>query len=76
MPEGSELHAVIQELLARKMRGEELDREPRIDVLNAYLDSRLIMLEEMTRAADSPADPIQMERLDEVFRDTLAEAWR
>ncbi|OUS77062.1 hypothetical protein B1748_07850 [Paenibacillus sp. MY03] len=76
VPEGSELHAVIQELLARKMRGEELDREPRIDVLHDYLDSKLIMLEVMARAAELPADPIRMERLDEVFRDTLAEAWR
>lgn len=74
IPTGSSLHEAIQELLARKMSGEELDYEPKLNVLNDYLDAELSQLTKLAEEA-APAQPISEEELDGLFRDTLAEVW-
>ncbi|MFD2611282.1 nucleotidyltransferase domain-containing protein [Paenibacillus gansuensis] len=74
VPEGSELRAVIAELLRRKMAGDELDYEPRIDVINSFLEERMTYYE---RAAADMAGSAkgQDEVLDALFRGALGEVW-
>lgn len=74
VPQGSELLSIINELLARKIAGDELDYEPRINVLNDYLDERISYYEQIAsgmKAAEGNQDP----QLDELFRSALREVW-
>lgn len=41
VPEGSQLMAAIQELLARKIAGDEMDYEPRMNPINEFLETRI-----------------------------------
>ncbi|MDQ6422918.1 nucleotidyltransferase domain-containing protein [Paenibacillus sp. LHD-117] len=74
VPDGSELKHAIQELLARKMAGEELDLAPRIHVINDYLDAGIKRLELAAEAA-APANGELDDRLDGLFRSALGEVW-
>lgn len=70
-----ELHPHIDELLARKMAGEELDSGPRIPELNAFIEAELERLGIVVR--DLPHSPEQgNDALDALFRATLDEVWR
>ncbi|WP_144266540.1 nucleotidyltransferase domain-containing protein [Paenibacillus curdlanolyticus] len=75
MPVDSELRKVIDRLLHRKMAGDELDYEPRIDLINAYVEERLGCFERIAPEA-SAATFDQDEQLDKLFRAALTEAWR
>ena len=75
MPAGSELRQVIDHLLARKMAGDELDYEPRIDPFNNSVAERLDYYER-TASGVSATVFEQDEELDELFRAALTEAWR
>ncbi|RKP49961.1 nucleotidyltransferase domain-containing protein [Cohnella endophytica] len=74
IPKSGELWQVIQQLLARKKSGEELDYEPRLNPINDYLEQRLQELEKIAAAMKS-ADAKLDDRLDALFRETLLEAW-
>lgn len=74
VPAGSELRLQIEELLARKKAGDELDYEPKLHVLNDYIERQLIQLEQEAskiQAAKADVDGL----LDDLFRATLREAW-
>lgn len=69
-----ELKTEINLLLKRKMDGDELDIEPRIAVINQYLDKSIEELELYAKSLSIKLeDPTQI--LDELFRDTLNEVW-
>jgi uncharacterized protein len=71
---GSELKEVIDGLLARKRAGDEMDYEPRINPINAFLEEGIAYYE---RAASGmqPADGNQDQKLDDLFRSVLKEVW-
>lgn len=71
----SPLRRSVDELLARKMAGEELDLEPRISAINDYMDEALPRLELAAGTMASSGEPIDG-LLDELFRDALREVWR
>ncbi|TYP68344.1 nucleotidyltransferase domain-containing protein [Paenibacillus methanolicus] len=74
IPADSELHAAIGELLARKIAGDELDLGPRIAALNDYLGERISHFDRSAvHVPASEGEP--SERLGELFRQTLREAW-
>ncbi|MED3572160.1 nucleotidyltransferase domain-containing protein [Cytobacillus praedii] len=69
-----ELRKEIDILLKRKTSGEELDLEPRIDLINHFIEKELIYLEDYARSLNAQiTDPTQ--HLNEIFRETLEEAW-
>ncbi|MEK3808793.1 nucleotidyltransferase domain-containing protein [Bacillus sp. FSL H8-0547] len=73
LPE-SPLKQEIHTLLARKIKGDELDKEPRIDVINSFLDAeitRLKLAAEQWKTVKK--DPTA--QLNELFRDMLKEVW-
>lgn len=72
--EAGELKAAIEQLLARKRRGEELDVEPRIPVINTFVEQQLDHFNDLVKTYGRLARP-DTGRLDQLFRDTLAEVW-
>jgi predicted nucleotidyltransferase len=69
-----ELRGPIDKLLVRKIAGEELNEEPRIDVLNDYLATKIAYFSGLVGEIDTVDRP-QTETLDELFRSTLNEVW-
>jgi predicted nucleotidyltransferase len=64
----------IDALLVRKMAGEELREEPKIDVLNELLAARIEYFSDLVGEIDTVDKP-QTIMLDELFRSTLREVW-
>lgn len=64
----------IQTLLTRKLAGEEFDLEPRIEVLNQFLQEEIGRLREVTKDLCNSYGDMTM-KLDKLFRDTLEEVW-
>jgi Predicted nucleotidyltransferase len=64
----------ISKLLVRKMAGEEMTEEPRIDVLNDMLADKIKHFSDLVGEVDTVDKP-QTETLDELFRGTLREVW-
>ncbi len=67
------LAEIIDGLLRRKMRGDELDMEPRITLLNDYLDEQIEHFGMV--AAGLERGGIDSEKLDRLFIEMLNEAW-
>jgi len=70
----SQVRTAIDNLLERKMAGEEFREEPRIDVLNELLAARIKYLSVLVGEIETVDKP-QTKLLDELFRRTLEEAW-
>lgn len=69
-----ELHESIMNLLKWKRAGEELIVEPRIDLINTYLQEEIEQLEAFAKTLDVKIeDPT--EQLNDLFRRTLEEVW-
>jgi hypothetical protein len=64
----------IDTLLERKIAGEELNEEPRVDVLNDFLSKKIDFYSEHIGEIDTIDRP-QTEILDDLFRATLSEVW-
>ena len=70
----AEVRKAIDNLLVRKMAGEELREEARIDVLNEMLAEKIKYFSDLVGEVDTVDKP-QTEVLDELFRGTLREVW-
>jgi predicted nucleotidyltransferase len=75
IPQDGELWQVVQQLLARKKSGEELDVEPRLSAINDYLEEQLQVLEKVAAAALSIKEDNRDQQLDALFREALQEVW-
>lgn len=69
-----EIKTTIKHLLSRKILGEELDIEPRIQVLNDFLESKIIFYSNYLKLNKNNSKP-DTERLDKVFIQILSKAW-
>lgn len=65
----------IQNLLTRKMAGEELKEEPKIQLLNDFLDKKIKFYTNYVKSVESPLQPDRA-KLDELFKQTIYEAWQ
>ena len=74
VPADSELRTVIEDLLIRKMAGDELDYEPRVHIINDYLDERIAYFESVALHMDAAQSGLD-QQLDELFRSALEEVW-
>ncbi len=74
VPGGSELKAVILDLLDRKKAGDEMDYEPRINPINDYLEEKIAYYER-TASGMRPGDGNQDQQLDDLFRSVLHDVW-
>lgn len=70
----SGLRQAIDNLLKRKIAGEELKEEPKIGVLNEFLADKISCFSNTVGEIDTIDKP-QTETLDELFKNTLKEVW-
>lgn len=70
----NELKNEIEKLLSRKMSGEELNEEPKIEIINSFLDDKIKYYSEYIKSIDRnlPPDAVKLNML---FRQTLTEVW-
>ena len=75
VPQRSELKAAIDELLVRKRAGDEMDLQPRMQVINDFIEQRIAHIE---RAAPGllAAGTDMDQQLDELFRALLKQVWK
>lgn len=73
LPPG-ELRTAVDELLERKKSGVELKAEPRIEVINQYLETQISYFEH-TAPQMASSDVTVDDRLDPLFRSVLRQAW-
>ena len=64
----------IQNLLIRKMAGEELNEEPKIQILNDFLEQKIKFYAEYVKSLGQVLQP-ETEKLNELFKQTIYEAW-
>jgi len=69
-----ELKKEILTLLERKIRGDELKLEPKVTVINEFLENELIRLEGYTKSLKITKENFTP-LLDELFREVLEEVW-
>ena len=69
------LRKEIAELLKRKMSGEELKEEPKIEILNEFLEWKIEFYKEYVEQIE-PNDKPQTVLLDELFKETIFEVWK
>lgn len=68
------LAAEIDRLLSRKRAGTEMDIEPRIDVMNEFIEATLSHFSYLAKNAASQPTP-ETRVLDELFRETITSPW-
>ncbi|PZR03270.1 MAG: hypothetical protein DI539_26450 [Flavobacterium psychrophilum] len=64
----------IQNLLLRKIAGEELNEEPKIQILNDFLEQKIEFYNEYVKSLEK-GEQADTTRLDELFKQTVYEAW-
>lgn len=74
IPGGTPLRQTVDQLLIRKMSGDELNVEPRLEVINNYLEQSIAHFEESASLFEA-ADGVPDEQLDVLFYSALAEVW-
>ncbi|OMF86191.1 nucleotidyltransferase domain-containing protein [Paenibacillus sp. FSL R7-0273] len=74
IPGGTPLRRAVDQLLLRKMSGDELNVEPRLEVINNYLEQLIAHFEESASLFEA-ADGVPDEQLDVLFYSALAEVW-
>lgn len=68
------LASIVQELLNRKVSGEELDEEPKIEALNAYLEQEIQHIQTIIQQTEPPEKPSN-DALNLLFRETIKKAF-
>lgn len=74
VPRESELKMIIDHLLVRKMAGDEMDYEPRINPINEYLGAKIEYFERVASGMQTSNEG-QDQQLDDLFRSVLKEVW-
>ncbi|MFP4047687.1 MAG: nucleotidyltransferase domain-containing protein [Bacteroidales bacterium] len=64
----------VKKLLDRKKCGEELDLEPKIDIINEFIEEKINYYKEYVNHIDNK-DRVDLKTINELFRNTLKEAW-
>ncbi|MEH7354932.1 nucleotidyltransferase domain-containing protein [Neobacillus drentensis] len=73
LDEGQLKHEILT-LLERKIRGDELNLEPKVTVINDFIEREINRLEEYTKALKVSKEDITP-ILDQLFREVLEEVW-
>jgi len=68
------LKAEIQNLLTRKMAGEEFNEEPKIQILNDFIEEKIKFYNDFVKSLGQYDQPDTI-KLDELFKHTIYEVW-
>lgn len=74
LDQGSGLKQEIDQLLLRKRSGEEMDVEPKLPIINAFIEEKLHEYDQLAKDKKHQDTDLD-QRLDALFRDALVEAW-
>ena len=69
-----QVRLVVDNLLLRKASGKELYEEPKIEVLNNYLDKEITFFRDYIKSLPSPSQP-DTNALNQLFKQTINEVW-
>ncbi len=72
--EDQNIKTEIQKLLTRKKAGEELNEEPKIQILNDFLETKIQFYNDYVKSLGKYDQPDTV-RLDQLFKETIYEAW-
>lgn len=72
---GEKLKAEIEELLKRKRAGEELKEEPKIEILNEFLEEKIEFYKSYVEQISQGEKP-PTALLDNLFKETIFEVWK
>ncbi|PYE48600.1 nucleotidyltransferase domain-containing protein [Paenibacillus barcinonensis] len=75
IPADTSLYAEIHELLRRKKAGAELDLEPQLPAIQAYLTARIAHTDKLA-VEMSGHDDVEVEVLNHIFRTAVQEVWQ
>lgn len=70
-----EISEMTEELLKRKMAGEELKEELKNELLNDFLERKIEFYKTFVKRIEPGAKP-PTETLDELFQETIFEVWK
>jgi hypothetical protein len=70
----NEVKAEVLNLLSRKMAGEELNEEPKIQILNDFLEQKIMYYNKYVKRIKQNAQP-DTKLLNNLFLESLNEAW-
>lgn len=65
----------IDELLKRKIAGDEMQEEPKIEILNNFLEERIKFYNDFVGQIETNGKP-NTETLDTLFKETIFEVWK
>ncbi|HQU81507.1 MAG TPA: nucleotidyltransferase domain-containing protein [Pyrinomonadaceae bacterium] len=65
----------IDELLKRKIAGDEMKEEPKIDILNEFLEEKINFYNDFVGEIEANEKP-NTEMLDTLFKETIFEVWK
>lgn len=65
----------IEELLKRKIAGEELKEEPKIEILNDFLERKIEFYKDYVNRIE-PSEKPDTNALDDLFKETINEVWK
>ena len=65
----------IDELLKRKIAGDEMKEEPKIEILNEFLEEKIEFYSDFAAKIETGEKP-PTEMLDALFKETLFEVWK
>lgn len=68
------IRSEIEQLLARKIAGEELKEEPKIEILNDFLERKIEFYNDYVGKIEQPEKP-DTNLLDDLFKKTIYEVW-
>lgn len=71
----AQIKTEIAELLTRKMSGKELKEEPKIGILNDFLEQKIEFYNDYVEQIE-PNEKPPTELLDELFKETIFEVWK
>ncbi len=70
----SNLKNEIEKLLVRKISGEELNEEPKIQIINDFVEEKIQFYSKYVKSIDK-IQPPETVLLDDLFRETIREVW-
>ncbi|MGQ8870776.1 nucleotidyltransferase domain-containing protein [Paenibacillus sp. TSA_86.1] len=75
IPDGTPLYTEIHDLLRRKKAGDELDMEPQLPAIQAYITGQIADVEQIAAGIEGHVT-VEIEGLNRIFQSAVQEVWK
>jgi predicted nucleotidyltransferase len=75
VPAGTPLYTEIHDLLRRKKAGDELDMEPKLPAIQAYITDQIAHVEQVAVGIEGHVT-VEIEALNRIFQAAVQEVWQ